>query len=33
VNIDQFLGLPLAEDQQRAILETNALAFLPPARR
>jgi len=32
-NIDQFLGLPLAEDQQRAILETNALAFLPPVRR
>ncbi len=32
-NIDQFLGLPLAEDQQRAILETNALAFLPPLRR
>jgi len=31
-NIDQFLGLPLAEDQQRAILETNALAFLPPLR-
>jgi len=29
-NIDQFLGLPLAEDQQRAILETNALAFFPP---
>jgi len=31
-NIDQLLGLPLAEDQQRAILETNALAFFPPAR-
>src|SRR5438093_3191733 len=31
-NIDQFLGLPLAEEQQRAILETNALAFFPPGR-
>jgi uncharacterized protein len=31
-NIDQFLALPLAEEHQRAILETNALAFFPPRR-
>jgi predicted TIM-barrel fold metal-dependent hydrolase len=28
-NIDQFLALPLSELQQRAILETNALALFP----
>ena len=31
-NIDQFLALPLAEEHQRAILETNALAFFPARR-
>ena len=28
-NIDQFLALPLAETQRRAILETNALTLFP----
>ena len=28
-NIDQFLSLPLAEPQRRAILETNALKLFP----
>jgi predicted TIM-barrel fold metal-dependent hydrolase len=28
-NIDQFLGLPLTQAQQRAILETNALSLFP----
>src|SRR5213083_2302406 len=28
-NIDQFLTLPLTNEQQRAILETNALALFP----
>ncbi|MGH7530692.1 MAG: amidohydrolase family protein [Gemmatimonadales bacterium] len=28
-NIDQFLALPLADAQRRAILETNALALFP----
>jgi predicted TIM-barrel fold metal-dependent hydrolase len=29
-NIDQFLTLPLSDAQRAAILETNALALLPP---
>ncbi|HUL50399.1 MAG TPA: amidohydrolase family protein [Gemmatimonadales bacterium] len=29
-NIDQFLALPLGDADRRAILETNALAVLPP---
>src|SRR6266478_659929 len=28
-NIDQFLALPLTQEQQQAILETNALALFP----
>jgi predicted TIM-barrel fold metal-dependent hydrolase len=31
-NIDQFLALPLSDAHRKAILETNALAVLPPAR-
>ena len=31
-NIDQFLALPLSDAHRRAILETNALSVLPPAR-